>query len=301
MLHVRKPKARTLGSKGFTISTTKDTLDLEHSPVTDASYENPFITRTPGSESSAFELVPASPPRIERKTSRKSKKVDSSIDRKNYKTPTRSSAKKNVSMPCDSTMESSFGSPLGDRQKKAKGNLGKGKGTSNFKDQIKQMRLKLPKAMPKAMKSLKKEKKDAIDLADLAIATICVVPRHGAGIDSGRKPFERMRTSLMLHMIQENQNATVNEDMEGDTKKNGKAQIAKLNASLRNSIADKETCFVEKTQEVVRLAKDTLEVSSMLKMYLLVLYYGISYFECQTLITFTLIGAQRGHKVSYEN
>ena len=46
---------------------------------------------------------------------------------------------------------------------------------------------------------------------------------------------------------------------EGDAKK-GKAQIAKLNTLLRNSIADERSCFVEKSQETVKLAKDTLEV-----------------------------------------
>ena len=71
----------------------------------------------------------------------------------------------------------------------------------------------------------------------------------------------------MLHMVQENLNASwerkVSEDVEqGESTKNGKAQVAKLNTLLRNCIADKETCFVEKSQEAVRLAKDTLEVSA---------------------------------------
>ncbi|KAL7527442.1 hypothetical protein ACHAXR_001959, partial [Thalassiosira sp. AJA248-18] len=259
MLNVRKPKA-TLGSRGFTISTTEDPID--HSPVTDSSYENPFITRTPGSDSSAFE--PHSPPKIQRKSRVQDPTPLSSLFVTPKRTATPDVGKKNVGTPCDTTQDTSlqsYGSPLADgrQSKKGKGNWGK---NGTFKNQIKQIKkLNFPKTLKSKNRST--SKKISIDLADLAVATICIVPRHGAGIAVGRMPFERMRTSLMLHMVQENQNASweakVSEDVEVVNSKNNTAQVTKLNTLLRNCIADKETCFVEKSQEAVRLAKDILE------------------------------------------
>eukprot|EP00579_Thalassiosira_antarctica_P001054 CAMPEP_0201874306 /NCGR_PEP_ID=MMETSP0902-20130614/6600_1 /ASSEMBLY_ACC=CAM_ASM_000551 /TAXON_ID=420261 /ORGANISM="Thalassiosira antarctica, Strain CCMP982" /LENGTH=552 /DNA_ID=CAMNT_0048401147 /DNA_START=135 /DNA_END=1793 /DNA_ORIENTATION=+ len=267
MLNVRRPKARTLGSRGFTINTKED--PIIHRPVTDDSYGNSFVATTPGSDSgSAFE--PVSPPKIQRKVRVKDPTTlttlcNSSFDRKSFATPKRTATnggKEKDRSPCDTTQATSLqshGSPLADeRQKKGKGAWGK---SASFKNQMKQIKLNLPKALKTMNRNA--SKKSSIDLADFAAATICIVPRHGAGIAVGRMPFERMRTSLMLHMVQENQNASwerkVSEDVEGESTKNGKAQVAKLNTLLRNCIADKETCFVEKSQEAVRLAKDTLE------------------------------------------
>jgi hypothetical protein len=130
-----------------------------------------------------------------------------------------------------------------------------------MKDQIKQIKMNLPMAM-KSMKMMGPFKKNSVDLADLAVAAICVVPRHGGGIAAGRMPFERIRTSLMLHMIQENQNSPWLVDSvrdEDEKSKKGKVQIAKLNTRVRSCIADDKSCFVEKSQVVVRLAKNTLE------------------------------------------
>mmetsp|Transcript_13557 Transcript_13557/g.29476 ORF Transcript_13557/g.29476 Transcript_13557/m.29476 type:complete len:556 (-) Transcript_13557:153-1820(-) len=268
MLNVRKPKARTLGSRGFTINTKED--NITHSPVTDDSYENPFISKTPGSDGgSAFE--PIGPPRIQRKV-RVEDPITSicatTLDRSSFATPKRSATKTRVSKgnggsPCDTTqtqatsLHSHASQSANERQKKG-GNWGK---STSFKNQIKQIKMNLPKALKSMNRS--PSKKSSIDLADLAVATICIVPRHGAGIAVGRRPFERMRTSLMLHMVQENQNASwekeIDEDMVGDGMKKGKAQIAKLNSRLRNCIANEESCFVEKSQETVRLSKDTLE------------------------------------------
>ena len=56
MLNIRKPRERTLGPRGTTISTTKDTI--ENNPVTDRSYDNPFMMNTPRSDGSALEPVP---------------------------------------------------------------------------------------------------------------------------------------------------------------------------------------------------------------------------------------------------
>lgn len=258
MLNVRNPKARTLGSRGFAISTK-----VIHSPVTDDSYANPFVDITPGSDSgSAFQ--PVSPPRIQRKVRAEDSipmVCDATLNRTSFATPQRSATmvgKVKLGSPCDTTQATSLQShpsPSANEHEKKSGAWGK---NTSFKSQIKQIKLSLPKALT----SMNRSPRTAIDLADLAVATICIVPRHGAGIAVGRRPFERMRTSLMLHMIKENENAswekTANDDILGDGIKNGKAQILKLNSRLRNCIAS-EDCFVEKSQEIVRLSKDTLE------------------------------------------
>ena len=276
MLNVRRPKARTLGSRGFTINTKED--PIIHSPVTDDSYGNPFVATTPGSDSgSAF--APVSPPKIQRKVRVKDPTTltalcnsSSSFDRKSFATPKRTATnhgKEKDRSPCDTTQATSLRShrsPSSEDEHQKKGKQGTWGKSTSFKNQMEQIKLNLPKAL-KTMNRNKASKKSSIDLADFAAATICIVPRHGAGIAVGRMPFERMRTSLMLHMVQENLNASwerkVSEDVEqGESTKNGKAQVAKLNTLLRNCISDKETCFVEKSQEAVRLAKDTLEVSA---------------------------------------
>jgi len=267
MLNVRKPKARTLGSRGYTISTKKNLID--HSPVTDDSYENPFGERTPGSEiGSAFESVPHSPPKIKRIVRvgdpiSLTSLCDSSLERKTFATPKRviQDEKAKFESPCDTTQATSVpsnGTPLANSARQKKSKTAWGKNSTNFKNQIKQIKKNLPKTLKPKSRSI--SKKSSIDLADLTIATICVVPRHGAGIAIGRKTFERMRTSLMLHMVQDCQNASWDNNGESEGLKNGKGQVAKLNTLLRNCINDKETCFVEKSQETVRLAKDGLQV-----------------------------------------
>mmetsp|Transcript_44434 Transcript_44434/g.93277 ORF Transcript_44434/g.93277 Transcript_44434/m.93277 type:complete len:554 (-) Transcript_44434:265-1926(-) len=263
MLSIRKPKAVTLGSKGFTINTNEESI--VHSPVTDAaSYGNPFMTRTPGSENnSAFE--PVSPPKIKRKARAGDTNPfdDVSLDQMMVATPERTAAnagKEEYRSPCETTQATSLQSHQSQSadEPQKKGAWGK---SNPFMSQIKQIKLSLPKTFKTMSRTV--SKKSSIDLANLAIATICVVPRHGAGIASGRKPFERMRTSLMIHMVQDNQNASwerkVIDDGEGEGTKSGKAHVARLNTLLRNCISDKETNFVEKSQETVKLAKDTLE------------------------------------------
>ncbi|KAL9191212.1 hypothetical protein ACHAXT_000918 [Thalassiosira profunda] len=253
MLSVRRPQARTLGSQGFQISTTKDTLD---SPVSDDTYgSNPFLTGTPGSEGSAFEPVPPSPPQIRRKPRTEGNPfVLEALE--TPKRPTTRGAEK-LGSPCDTTQATSLHSPgsrLADERPKKSSSKGA------FKHQIKQIKSHLPKA-PKVR--IGPTTKSSVDLADLAVATICIVPRHGAGIAVGRRPFERMRTSLMLHMVQENHNVGWKkkgvDDEEFGRMKKGKAQVAKLDVALRNCVADEKMCFVEKSQEAVKLAKDALE------------------------------------------
>jgi hypothetical protein len=256
MQNVRvKPQARPPGSRCFGITA-------------DDSPGNPFITMTPGSDhGSAFR--PVSPPKIERRV-----RVNDS-NKLELLCKTNSSTKYGKSVlgsPCDGTAALSLQSletvPSG-KQHQKKGGTSWVATNAAMKNQIMQMKLNIPKAM-KAMKIGTTPRKGAVDLADLAVATICVVPRHGAGIAVGRMPFERVRTSLMLHMIQENQNSPwsddVGDDTTGETSRKGKAQIANLNALLRNCIADEGSCFVEKSQEAVKLAKNVLEVSGRIRL-----------------------------------
>ena len=145
-----------------------------------------------------------------------------------------------------------------------------------MKNQIALMRLNIPRAMKSMKFVVPGGRKGGVDLADLAVATMCVVPRHGAGIAIGRMPFERVRNSLMLHMIQENRNSSppprgtsgeIGDDdvagVAGETSsRGGKTRIVtRFDALLRGCIADEGLCFVEKSQEAVRLAKNALEVS----------------------------------------
>mmetsp|Transcript_10661 Transcript_10661/g.23260 ORF Transcript_10661/g.23260 Transcript_10661/m.23260 type:complete len:593 (+) Transcript_10661:128-1906(+) len=298
MLNVRKPKARTLGSKGFTIDTKEDpNTILVNSPVTPSSSDNndtndnslTFITTTPtgsssdiiGQGSSAFELV--SPPKIQRKVRVNNDNNDNNDTLSTKLLLAKGSAPQNGPngtqneqqqhrSPCDTTQATSLqshGSPLiltSNTNETKKSEKGNNKKSSNFKNQIKQIKLNLPKALKKH-----KKKKSAttttvpaeIDLSHLAIATICIVPRHGAGMAAGRMPFERIRTSVLMHMMQENENASEEPNPEkkydteaGDGTRGG---VAKLNMLLRKCMEEKETCFVEKSQEVVRLANDALE------------------------------------------
>lgn len=272
---VRKPKARTWGSAGITIH-AKGTNPFDDDA--DDICENRF-TRTDGYQSgSAFDPVPASPPKIERKVhaedANKLNSIcnDASQSQKSFATPSRpvrSDEKKPAGSPCDTTQDTSlwssdpFVGETNQTTKKGKGTWGK---SSAFKSQMKHIKKNLPKKLKQMSRNA--PPKQVIDLSDLAVAAICIVPRHGAGIAVGRMPFERMRTSLMLHMEQENKNVMwkneIAESLEGESGKKGKAQVAKLNTVLRNCIADEQTTFVEKSQDAVRLSRDALEVSAYL-------------------------------------
>ena len=276
MLNVRvKPQARPPGSRCFGIKA--DDSPPGNPFADDDSPGNPFITMTPGSSDHGSAFQPVSPPKIERRVRAAANDGSTKLDLlcKPSSTTTSYHGKSVFGSPCDKTAAMSLHSletfPSGKERQKKDGTTTTSSwlGTNAaMKNQILQMKLNIPKAMKAMNIGTTRNKKGAVDLADLAVATICVVPRHGAGIAVGRMPFERVRTSLMMHMIQENQNAPwsyndVGDDYMtgGENSRKGKAQIAKLNALLRNCIADEGSCFVEKSQEAVKLAKNTLEVS----------------------------------------
>ena len=127
-----------------------------------------------------------------------------------------------------------------------------------FRKNIEQVK----KNVPKPINPLKREhKKNSADLADLSLVTISIVPRLGCGMSSGRMPFERMRTSLMLHLMQEiktkswTKHEVAGEDNWG-LDQNG--LISRLNNMLYDCIASGAT-FVEKTQEIVKVSRETVE------------------------------------------
>ncbi|KAL3801699.1 hypothetical protein ACHAW5_010039 [Stephanodiscus triporus] len=247
MLNVRvKPQARPMGSRGFD-ATAND------------SDGNPFVTRTPGSgHGSAFQ--PVSPAKIDGGVREDDSNVLDLLCKNSYA----KYGKSILGSPCDKTAAMSLQSLdtlPSEKERQKKDGIGWAAANATMKSQIKQMKMNIPKAM-KSMK-VGTSRKSAVDLADLAVATICVVPRHGAGIAVGRMPFERVRTSLMMHMIHETRNSPcpddAGDDVTGEASKKGKAQIVKLNALLRKCIADEGSCFVEKAQEAVKLAKNALE------------------------------------------
>ena len=112
----------------------------------------------------------------------------------------------------------------------------------------------MKKIIPKMVNAMNGTAPKNVDLTDLTIATLCLMPRNGAGMEQGRKCFERMRTSLMLHLIQQQGNGTwAKQDpanYEGEKARKQKGQIAKLNNLLHDCISDTEASFTEKTQDV---------------------------------------------------
>lgn len=250
---IQKPKARNMGSQSYIINTRDD----DH-------INNPFLSVTPGSDSgSAFQ--PISPPSIKRKA-----RVGFN-ERSSFESPKRNVTKDvnkalEYESPCDTTQTMSLQS-MEQTQLSSSMSYKKKEGmhwgmSTTFKNHLKQIKSNLPSAL-KSFIPTNNNNKTSIDLSDLAVATISLMPRHGGGIASGRMPFQRIRTSLMLHMIQDCKNSSwdLRLDEELVNAKNGKVSIAKLNTLLRNCIADEDTCFVEKSQEAVKLAKNTLEVS----------------------------------------
>ena len=254
---IQKPQARTAGSQSYFMNTKDDDL-----------LRNPFLTMTPGSETgSAFQ--PVSPSSIKRK------------DKTSIRHATKNANQVEYESPCDTTQTMSLqsleqpqsSSTPYERQKKEGMYWGM---TTTFKNHIKQIKSNFPIAL-KSMKLIRtsSNNKSTIDLSDLAVATISLMPRHGGGIASGRMPFQRVRTSVMLHMIQECKNSSwdprVTEEMVDA--KSGKVSIAKLNTLLRNCIAEDDTCFVEKSQEAVKIAKNTLEVRAWAQIIVFLTYH----------------------------
>lgn len=126
--------------------------------------------------------------------------------------------------------------------------------SSTFRKKIKGMK----KIIPKMIQAMNGTAPKKVDLTALTVATLCLMPRNGVGMEDGRKCFERMRTSLMLHLIQQQGNGSwVKQDAskyEGEKATKQKGQIAKLNNLLYDCISDKKSSFAEKTEKVSRCA-----------------------------------------------
>jgi len=266
-----RPKAVTaVVGAGFTVKTSNELF--HDSPITDGSYEgNPLTTpQTPCSPGSAFE--PVSPPRIRRKrNSRDFNPFDSPTPANKctsnpFDTPGKTSSH---GTPCDTTHELSLPSNTSSlltnkivvQKQESSLQWGRENGGQSLKSQIQTMKL----SMPRSFKSSPK-KSASVDLANLAVSTICLAPRLGAGINQGRQPFERMKTSLMLNMHQECQGSESCEP-QGNTKK-GKFHIAKLDHILRKTVASHESCFAQKSQQTSIHARETatqLEAKNVIK------------------------------------
>ena len=131
--------------------------------------------------------------------------------------------------------------------------------SSNLRKKLKGMK----KIIPKMIQAMNGTSPKKVDLTDLSVATLCLMPRNGAGMEEGRKCFERMRTSLMLHLIQQQGNGSwVQQDpskYEGEKGRKQKGQMAKLNNLLYECMDGKDSTFTEKTQNVVNLVKEAKE------------------------------------------
>ena len=153
--------------------------------------------------------------------------------------------------------------------------------TNKVKEALEEKKAKLRKNMEQVKKNVPKpmnmnpliraSTKNCVDLADLSIVTITLVPRLGGGMRSGRMPFERMRTSLMLHLMQEIKTKSWTKHVAiavGDKGKLVQEELAsRLNNMLYDCIANGESTFVDKSQEIVRVARETVEVSCVCSWY----------------------------------
>ena len=146
---------------------------------------------------------------------------------------------------------------------------------NKVKEALEERKAKLRKNMEQVKKSVPKpmsikplslsSKSNCVDLSHLSVVTISIVPRLGTGMRSGRMPFERMRTSLMLHLMQEIKTKSwKKQEVATDGKKDRLDQevvISKLNNMLFDCIANKESSFVDKSQDIVKVAREAVEVS----------------------------------------
>lgn len=149
--------------------------------------------------------------------------------------------------------------------------------SNKVKEALEERRAKLRKSMEQVKKSVPKpmvkkslispSKTNCVDLSHLSVVTISIVPRLGTGMRSGRMPFERMRTSLVLHLIQEVKKKSWMKQENVSGKKSQFDQeevVAKLNNTLYDCIANKESTFVDKSQDIVKVAREAVEVSCIL-------------------------------------
>ncbi len=235
-------------------------LDLLATPISPISSDDIFVDIAIDLKSSE----PVSPPKIKRTTRAGGSAFTSpsgtvSFDpiKTTFVSPKRKvleSNKDDIATPeTQATSMQSYSTPTKEKEKKKESTGAWGK-NSMLRKQIKHLKKVLPKVM-KSMTHGSHKKKTATDLADITVATLCLVPRNGAGMNSGRLSFERMRTSLMLHMIQHNKNIMWGNPYlkESDHEKKGsseKGHFAKLNKLLNDCIADDKTSFVQKSQDV---------------------------------------------------
>lgn len=149
--------------------------------------------------------------------------------------------------------------------------------SNKVKEALEERKAKLRKSMEQVKKSVPKpmikkphispSKTNCVDLSHLSVVTISIVPRLGTGMRSGRMPFERMRTSLVLHLIQEIKKKSWAKQENAGGKKSQLDQeevVAKLNNTLYDCIANKESTFVDKSQDIVKVAREAVEVSCIL-------------------------------------
>lgn len=129
---------------------------------------------------------------------------------------------------------------------------------------MEQVKKSVPKPMSIKKPLIRSSKVNCVDLSHLSVVTISLVPRLGTGMRSGRMPFERMRTSLMLHLMQEIKTKSWTKQQVADGKKGRLDQeevVSKLNNMLYDCIASGESSFVDKSQDIVRVAREAVEVS----------------------------------------
>ena len=242
------------------------------SPLSDeysklSSQDSPLdAMRTPGSRTgSAF--IPVKP----------SEHIDG------WDTPiTNKSDKENSSsVPVSANVDSFEHDALPSNKDKVKGKLGAK--TASFREQLRknvpsvnsnkvkealeERKAKLRKNMEQVKKSVpnpmsmnpksRGSKKNTVDLSHLSAVTISIVPRLGTGMRSGRMPFERMRTSMMLHLMQEIKSKSWTKiEPTGED-----GTVSTLNNTLHACIANEDTTFVEKSQDIVKVAREIVEVS----------------------------------------
>ena len=222
------------------------------------------VMRTPGGASgtgSAFSPVKPSPVMIrgwDTPVTPKSDKENST----SILPPPANIGDKDILLPSVDKVKSSFGERTAKLREQVRKNVPKPTmNSTKVKETLEEKKASLKKNMgqvkknvPRTMNPLNRAPQmHSVDLADLSLATVCLVPRLGCGMSSGRMPFERMRTSLMLHLMQEMK-------MKTWTKTEGQDLISKLSNTLHDCISNGEVTFVDKAQEIVKLSRETVEV-----------------------------------------
>lgn len=273
MLSVRTTKVSNVNGSGYKKNPFWDSPGSDDTPADDNVSPLDQMT-TPGSNGSpkivAFEssnfFEPHSPPMIQRTTGDNLASVEkgSPCDSSSWATSRQSHEVSPTCPPRSPTVSKNKAKKSKIQQPKEKFDTGVWGVSSSLRQKIKHMKRVLPKVL-KAMHASSTKK--SLELTDLSVATLCLMPRNGAGMEDGRQSFERLRTSLMLHMMQQSGNGTwLLQDAskyEGEKGKSVKGRFAKLNNRLHDCIEDENSSFTEKSQEAVQIAKGLLEVSNI--------------------------------------